>query len=141
MSRGQALAEFALASTAMFAMIFGIIDCGRALYAYHLVSNAARLATRYAIVNASTACPSATPPSPDPLYAYVKNQSPGIDPAKLAVSTACSTQLGCSSTAAPYNGSSCAVTVTVSYQFNFIAPLVSLISPTMSSTSEMSISQ
>jgi Flp pilus assembly protein TadG len=36
-----------------FTMLFGIVDFGRALYAYHFVSNAARTAARWAAVNGS----------------------------------------------------------------------------------------
>ena len=45
--RGQVLAEFAVVSLAVLMMVFGIIDCGRALYTYHLVSDDARLGSRY----------------------------------------------------------------------------------------------
>lgn len=52
--RGSALVEFALICILFFTMILGIIDFSRALYAYSFVSNAAREATRFAVVNGST---------------------------------------------------------------------------------------
>ena len=38
----------------LFASLFGIMDCARALYCYHFVSYAARQGTRYAMVRGST---------------------------------------------------------------------------------------
>lgn len=52
--RGSALVEFAFICILFFTMILGIIDFGRALYAYSFVSNTAREAARWAIVNGST---------------------------------------------------------------------------------------
>jgi hypothetical protein len=52
--RGSALVEQALVLTILLAVIFGIIDSGRALYTYHFVSQAAREATRWASVRGST---------------------------------------------------------------------------------------
>lgn len=49
--QGDALVEFALVAMIFFTMLFGIVDFGRALYAYHFVSNAARTAARWAAVN------------------------------------------------------------------------------------------
>lgn len=153
MSRGQVLAEFALISVAALMIIFGIIDFGRAFYTYHLVSNAARLGTRYAIVRGSTSCTGATP---DPLLSYVSGQAPGIDSSKMTVTTVCTNTPGlahpCTSTAAPFSGAGCLVTVTVTYPFTFVIPLLSLsnilshspgtlLKPAMTSTSAMVISK
>jgi Flp pilus assembly protein TadG len=54
--RGQALVEFALSVIVLFAVLFAIIDFGRALYTYDLVTSAARAGTRYASVRGNT-CP------------------------------------------------------------------------------------
>jgi Flp pilus assembly protein TadG len=138
-SRGQVLAEFAVCSLAVLALLLGIIDFARALYTNHLVSNGARLATRYAIVNGVSACAGG---SPDPLQAYVLAQSPGITAGKLTVTTTCAGgNTGCSSTGAPYDGSGCLVSVTVTYSFSFIAPLISILVIPMSSRSQMVITQ
>jgi TadE-like protein len=140
MSRGQALAEFAVASAVLLITMFGIVDFGRALYTYHGVSNAARLATRYAIVHGALSCPGGTP-SPDPLLAYVTSQLPGIDPSALNVTTACNDAMGCFPSAAPFNGTGCVVSVEVDYKFHFLTPFVSTVVPAMTSTSTMVISQ
>lgn len=49
-----ALLEAAFTMAIMLALIMGIIDFSRALYAYHFVAHAAREATRYASVRGST---------------------------------------------------------------------------------------
>jgi Flp pilus assembly protein TadG len=138
-SRGQVLAEFAVCSLAVLALLLGIIDFSRALYTHHLVTNGARLASRYAIVNGVAACAGG---SPDPLQAYVLAQSPGITASKLTVTTTCAGgNTGCSSTATPFDGPGCLVSVSVNYSFSFIAPLISVLVIPMSSRSQMVISQ
>jgi Flp pilus assembly protein TadG len=139
-ARGQVLAEFAVVSLALLLMVFGILDCGRALYFFHLVSDAARIGTRYAIVNGSLACPSATQPSPDPLQAYVVSQSPGVTASAMTVTTTCTDTADCTPTAAPYNVAGCLVTVKVAYTFRFLVPLVSKLVVPMASQSQMVIS-
>src|ERR1700751_4198757 len=53
---GSALAEIAIASAVVFALLFGVIQVAYALYTYEYVSEAAREAARYAIVRGSTSC-------------------------------------------------------------------------------------
>jgi Flp pilus assembly protein TadG len=138
-ARGQALAEFAVCSLAALTLLLGIIDFARAVYTFHAVSDDARIATRYAIVNGVAACAGGTP---DPLQAYVLAASPGIAASKLTVTTTCpGGNTGCSSTASPYNGAGCLVSVTVAYSFSFVTPFVSSIVIPMSSRSQMVISQ
>jgi Flp pilus assembly protein TadG len=135
--RGQVLAEFAVCSLAAMIMLLGTMDFGRALYTEHLVTNGARLATRYAIVHAAAACAGG---SPDPLQAYVLAQSPGMANAQLTVTTSCpGTNTSCNSTASPYNGQGCLVTVTVAYSFHFVTPFVSLMTVPLTSQSQMVI--
>lgn len=47
---GNALVEFSLSMVVILTVLFGIIDMGRALYSYDWLSDAARRATRYAMV-------------------------------------------------------------------------------------------
>jgi Flp pilus assembly protein TadG len=149
--RGAVLAEFAIASTAALTLMFGIFDFGRAMFIYHLVSEGARMGSRYAIVRGAAACAGGTP---DPSKAYVVSQSPGADPSVLTVVTTCSAPVVCTSSvttscsnvvacigSASNNIPGCLVTVTVTYPFTFIVPLVSKLKPTMKSTSTMVISQ
>lgn len=52
--RGQALAEFALAALVFFALVFGVVDFGRAIYQFNGVSQAAREIARVASVHPGT---------------------------------------------------------------------------------------
>lgn len=55
-TRGSTIVEFAVVFTLLFAMMLGIIDFARAVYAYHGVANAAREATRYASIRGHASC-------------------------------------------------------------------------------------
>src|SRR4028118_791640 len=48
-ARGQTLVEFAFVSVFLMLLLFGIIEMGRLLFAFSVVSNAAQEGTRYAI--------------------------------------------------------------------------------------------
>lgn len=141
--RGQAIVEFAMVGSVALMLLFGIVEIGRAMYTYHLVSNAARIGSRYAIVRGATC--SQTSPSgtcqatSDSIQTYVKSVSPGIDTSQLTVSTTYGTSDGCSDPT--FESNLCLVTVTASYNFKFLVPLVSSAAVTMSSTSKMVISQ
>jgi Flp pilus assembly protein TadG len=136
--RGSVLVEFAIASTVALTMIFGIVDFGRALYTYHLVSNAARGGSRYAIVRGAACTVSGCPATADQIQTYVRGLAPGIDPASLTVTTAWP---GASTCYGVSNGSGCPVTVTVTYPFKFIVPMLPQFTMSMSSASTMVISQ
>ena len=60
--RGQALPEFAIVAPLFFLLLFGIIEAGRFIYYYEVLSNATREGARYAIVNGAG---SADAPVPD----------------------------------------------------------------------------
>ena len=50
-TRGQSLVEFALVLPILLILMLGILDFGRAIFAYNSVSNGARSGARVAIVN------------------------------------------------------------------------------------------
>jgi Flp pilus assembly protein TadG len=137
--RGSALVEFAIASTVALTMIFGIIDFGRGLYTYHLVANAARAGSRYAIVHGSACTVTGCPATSDQIQTYVRGLAPGVDPNSLAVATTWPGGADC--LGATTNGPGCTVTVTVTYPFRFIVPLLPRFAMNMSSASTMIISQ
>jgi Flp pilus assembly protein TadG len=148
--RGYVLAEFALATVVLTTLVFGIIDFGRALYTYHLVANAARIGARYAAVRSSCTTP-CTPTTTAGVLTAVNNLSPGLN----ASTTACppTSGKGCvattwsapsygvngNCTTSPYTAPGCLVTVTVMYAYKFFIP--GLPAPTMSSSSQMIVSQ
>ena len=91
---GSALVEFALASVIILTVLFGIIDMGRALYAYDWVSDAARRGTRYAMVRGTSSCPG-SPELTDckaslgQITTYVESNAFGIDQNALTVTAIC----------------------------------------------------
>jgi len=146
--------EFALVVIFLLTMLFGVMDFGRALYTYHFVSNAARSATRWAMVNGhdcalDSTCNGTAPMNNGPatvadVQNYVKGLTPpGIDPNQI-VTTVCGASDGGKCAASPpscttQNGAGCTVSVTVSYDFSFLAPLVYSSTINLSSTSQMII--
>jgi len=67
--RGQALVETALALPLILLVLLGIVDFGRAVYAYNTMSNAAREAARIAIVD----------PDVDRIAAVAAGHAVGLD--------------------------------------------------------------
>ncbi len=59
-AEGASLVEMALSASILFVMLFGIIEICMGLYAYNLVSEAARQATRFAAVRGVNSCTYAT---------------------------------------------------------------------------------
>jgi|ERR1019366_229605 Flp pilus assembly protein TadG len=143
---GNALVEFALASVIILTVLFGIIDMGRALFAYDWVSNAARIATRYAMVrgtSCSTLLPGCNVGPPQGAYqsdvvAYLNTQAIGIDPSKLTVTAWC--DAGSSAFQPLPCTSPQGVNVKVQYQFSFVSPFIRH-TWTMSSASVRVVSQ
>ena len=52
--RGQSIVEYALGLSISMYLIMGVVDFGRALYAYDVLANTAREGARYGIVSART---------------------------------------------------------------------------------------
>lgn len=144
--RGASMVEFAIASSALLLIMFGILEFGRVMYTYHSVSNAARLASRWAIVRGSgcSALDHCNATSDD-IKQWVRSQVPLVDSGTLDVTATWSTSKNpsddCSvSDPTGNNGQGHLVCVTVSYPFNFAIPFVSNTPLTLSSTSKMVIS-
>jgi len=146
--KGSALVEFALSLLVILSVLFGIIDVGRALYAYDWVANAARKGTRFMIVRGVNClhnpqllqggCPADATDAAN----YVINANgqgldiTGIDTSQVHVTSQCyvTATVGSLPPCAPTTW----VKVTVSYQFNFITPFLSSFAPwTMRSSSQM----
>jgi Flp pilus assembly protein TadG len=158
---GSSLIETALTLVILCVVLFGIIEMSLAAYSYHYVSDAAREATRYAIVRgydwtnsttgalnycdtsgtyASAGCIAST----SDIQSYVRNLGfPGIDSNNLAVSSGCATTPGgtFSTGITPTCIAAGVVQVTVSYPFTFGLPGMKAFSYNLSSSSQMVISQ
>ncbi len=142
--RGQAIVEFALAASVALTLIFGIIDFGRGLYTYDLVSQAARVGTRYAIVHATIAAHNCsdplvgTTPCETDVIAYIKSKMTGVDPSQITVKTPFTWEgadATCEATAKP----GCTVGIEVDYNFTFVT--LPLPAQTIKSYSQMVIAQ
>jgi Flp pilus assembly protein TadG len=162
--RGQGLAEFALVFPIIVLLLVGVFDIGRAVYAYTSIANAARQGARVAAVNqlypsaSDTTCnesmpvediaPDATPTWSARACAAAAATSLGLVPTNVAVSYAApsGTSLACPAGPAPALPSAntpfhvgCIVSVTVTYTWSPITPIVSnfMGSIAMTSTSQM----
>lgn len=150
---GVTLVETAISCTVLFAMLFGICQMSLAMYVYHFTSDAARQATRYAIVRGSTSCTN-TPnlsncdATAAKITSYVRGLGyPGITSSKLTAATSWYT----ASSTTPTTWSACStgicntpgnlVKIVVSYPMTFQIPFSSNLSLNLSSTSQMVISQ
>lgn len=133
---GSSIVEFALASLILFSLVFGVMAMCLALYSYNVTAEAARAATRFAIVRGS-ACTKTVPCNAKrtDIETYIRGIGfPGINPASLSVPTGCCWPNGNNNPGSP-------VQVTVQYTFPLAIPFLPRRTLTMSSTSEMLISQ
>jgi len=146
------MVEMAVSSAVFFAMFIGIFEMCMALYAYHFVSDAAREASRYAMVRGSNSCsfnPSLTNCNATSAEIQTWVQSlgyPGLSKSNL---TATTTWLTASATQ-PTTWSTCAsgtcnvpgnqVQVVVTYAFPLAIPFWKKGTLTISSASRMVIS-
>jgi Flp pilus assembly protein TadG len=143
---GSAIVETAFSVALLLVIVFGIAEISLALYSYHFISEAAREATRYAIVRGSSCAgfPSACPATAANIQNYVENLGyPGIDPDNMTVTTAWSPYpagTACTPSASCNNPGN-QVQVTVQYQLPLTIPFLPSRTATMSSTSQMVISQ
>jgi Flp pilus assembly protein TadG len=150
--RGATLVEFGIASCVLLAVIFGVMDFARALYAYHFVAYAAQEGARYAMVRGgdwSNACASATAydceASSANITTYVKSLAPmGVSSSGMTVTpswpqtNANGVSTGCN-TASTQNNKGCMVKVKVVYAFHFVMPFLPTPAVNMAATSEQVI--
>ena len=150
---GSAIVEMALASMIFLAMLIGAFQSMLALYTFNYVSDAARQASRYAIVRGSTSCTN-TPSlsncnaTGDQIQSHVKSiPYPGINLSKLTITTSWLTASGTvpatwsACTSGTCNAPGNIVQVTATYKFPLSIPFVPKSTPTLTSTSNMVISQ
>lgn len=144
---GASIVEFAFATTILFAMVFGIIQLSLALYTNNFTSDAAREATRWAIVRGSVSCTN-TPgltkcnASTTDIATFVKSLGyPGIEPGKITVTTTFKNPDNTVCTVAPCNAPGNSVQTRVSYAFPLRIPFSKSTVLNVGSTSMMTISQ
>lgn len=146
---GATTVEFVLIATLLLTVLFGLIAFGQALYAYNLVSEAAREGTRFAMVRGSTCAgwPSACPATATDVQSYVQgilaqeiyvNPNSG-GPWSVAVNTSWpANNPGCTGVA---NSPGCVVQVQVQYNFTLGLAFIRNATMNISSSSQMVIAQ
>jgi Flp pilus assembly protein TadG len=127
-SRGDAMTEFALVVPIFAMLLFGVMDVGKAVYAYSYVSYAAREATRYAAVHGGD---SKDPASSADIQNFVANEMHGLSAKQLSVTTSWS----------PDNNRGSVVKVKVQYSMAIDVPLLAAKTLALASASQMVISQ
>jgi Flp pilus assembly protein TadG len=145
--RGSTIVEQALMLPIMLAMLFGAIDLSRALYTYHYVSYIAREATRWASVRSKNSFNGGIADSD--IQTYVTNVSGmGLDKNQITSSLSYIAPRNptplCPGGAAdsPLNNKpGCVVQVTVNYNYMFLLPFLPKGTWTMTSESQMVITQ
>lgn len=89
--RGQALVEFALVIPVFLALLFGIIDLGRTVWASDVAGNAASEGARFAIVHGGSAndpCPVGPPAATITTIPIASPSCPYPSPSKQAIRNA-----------------------------------------------------
>jgi Flp pilus assembly protein TadG len=149
---GGTLVEFAVALSVLLMVVFGIMDCSRALYFDHYVRYSAEEAVRYAMVRGSTwnnsPCTTTQTESCTATSANVTSLVKSITPigniANLNVATTWTgkTPTGSDCSSANVNNSpGCVVQVQVSYNFGFVLPFLPKRALALNSTSAAAIAQ
>lgn len=126
--RGAVVLEFGLAFLIFLSAVYGIMEFGRIVACYNIISGAAREGARYASVHGSASGSVATASD---IQSVVRNWALGMDTSAVTVTT----------TWSPGNGPGGQVHVLASYA---VSPFTSLIlknSITVQSSSQMVISQ
>jgi Flp pilus assembly protein TadG len=145
---GATALEAAVGLVVLLGLFIAIVQISLALYASHFLADAAREASRYAVVRGSMSC-STTPNlsncnvSADEIQTWVRNLGyPGINPQQLSVSTTWpSTGSACYPSASPCNNPGNLVQVAVTYAFPLNIPFWKSATINLKSKSQMVISQ
>ena len=126
--RGQAMVEFALVAPIFFLLLFAIIEGGRFIFYYETLNNATREGARYAIVNGANSLTCSTGPhAPD----TTSCDETGED-VKERVRDAALGMLGSAIDVTPVwhdpanNGRGSTITVTASFTYSSLVPIVPL---------------
>src|SRR5438093_6133777 len=80
--RGSAIVEFTLVALLFFSLVFGLVEFGRALFAYSTIASAAREGVRYATVHGSE---SKQPATAEDISSYVRTKAVGLHDVVVAV--------------------------------------------------------
>jgi Flp pilus assembly protein TadG len=126
--RGAAALEFGLAFLLFFSIVYGIMEFGRIVGSYNVLSGAVREGVRYAIVHGSA---SGSPASTTDIENIVRHWAIGLNANSVVVNT----------TWDPGTGPGSAVKVTASYVVTPFTRLIVRNGVRVQSSSQMTISQ
>jgi len=140
---GQTLVETAISISILITLTFGIILTGLALYSYNFVAESAREGSRYAMVRGSSCTSPCTEATSASVQSYVQNLGyPGLTSSELIVTTTWpDTGYSCTPSESPCNNPGNNVMVQVTYSFPWNIPLLPSGTLSLTSTSEVVISQ
>lgn len=105
--RGAGAIEFGLTAPIVILVLLGTVDFGRAMWTATTLARAASDTTRYAAVRGAE---KSAPATSTEIQAYARDQAIGLDPNTMNVQV----------TWSPNNSAGSAVTVRVSYPFEFM---------------------
>ncbi|HEU4340264.1 MAG TPA: TadE family protein [Candidatus Binatia bacterium] len=132
---GQATVEFTLCFILFLLLIFLIVEGGRMIFYYDTVSHVAREGARFAIVRGSS---SASPASQTDIANFVKARAVGVSVKTVDVCWKTAPTSACDNTP---KGPGSIVQVKVISDFDPVAPIIPQGIITLSSTTQMVISQ
>jgi Flp pilus assembly protein TadG len=142
------LPEAVLSIAVALAVIFGIIDLGRAMYTYASVTELAREGARWSIVRGSQSCVNSVNQLDNcnylrsaPVQSYVQSLSKGAMAASKISVTASWPSCTATGPSGAINAPGCTVGISVRYPFQFLLPFLPQATLSLSSTSTMVISQ
>lgn len=124
------MAEFAWSATAFLLLMFGLMQMGLAVYNYNTACAAAREAVRYAIVHSPT---SPNPATTSQIQQVAINYAPALN--------LTSSDISVSWPADPNLPSLKDARVAISYNYQLEIPFLSTVTLTLTSSSQMLVSQ
>jgi len=127
---GQAMVEFAGVALTFFALLFGIFEMGIVVYRYNTVCQAAREAVRYAVVHSPT---SQNPATKDQIVGVAVNYAPFLAAGEVTVNFTPDTN--------PHLVNQTDAVVSISHTYIQNIPLMSAVTLTLTSSSQMLVSQ
>lgn len=126
--RGQSMVEFALILPLLILLLFGILDLGRAVYAYSTINNAAREGARWAIVDQTVA----------DIRTEAANQGVGlgITPGAIEVTFVNNTDGSACTSVGQVAVLQCSANVRVPYQYQAVTPVLGALLGTITMAGE-----
>lgn len=126
--QGMATVELAIALSVLFLLILAILDGGRLIYAYNVVSHTAREGLRYVVVRGTEAGLDDrrigdAPATSDQVRNFVHNRTPGFS--SMRITTTWPQDSG----GQPLKGAGQVVEVRVEYDFEAVTPFFQALPP------------